>query len=65
MGGAIRSKANPNEWQGIVETAHRTPRRYERNPLRPHHILIQGIVRSCGGTFDRVVHEPRVRGVPA
>jgi hypothetical protein len=26
----VRSKANRERWQGILETAHRTPRRYEQ-----------------------------------
>ena len=30
MGGAVRSKANRERWQGILETTHRTSRRYEQ-----------------------------------
>ena len=40
---ACSLESQPTRWQGILETTHRTSRRYEQNPPRLHQILIQAV----------------------
>ena len=49
-GRPVRSKANRERWQGILETAHRTPRRYGTDPPRLHRSFVGDRSRLPSGT---------------